>query len=313
MKKKLLVTCILAMTVAAAACGKKDDTAESEAFVESTVEETEAEAEEESEAESKEAGEAQAEASDDEEYIEDEGYYEGTVTSVNGKQITLQGPDGSSFVFDITNAELDPDYDVLPGALVDVSYDGAKADVTPVTEVSVVMSLEQQADSLGKDPVLVGTITDMTPSEITVTDPNGKAHELSSVMAYVVAGSGEELNVGTEVDVTYVGTIDEEEPDAEDEEAMGAPIAIKIVTAAARGSEEASQNIIVGSVNYVDTETNTFMIDGDSMSFEFACSPEIAGSISEGNTVKVVYDGCLYQRGVTAVSVTPVSIVGTGR
>ena len=107
--------------------------------------------------------------------------------------------------------------------------------------------------------------------------------------------------------------IDEEEPDAEDEEAMGAPIAIKIVTAAARGSEEASQNIIVGSVNYVDTETNTFMIDGDSMSFEFACSPEIAGSISEGNTVKVVYDGCLYQRGVTAVSVTPVSIVGTGR
>lgn len=312
MKKKLLVTMIIAMAVAASACGKKDEASETKAAVETGAEEESKAEAEEAEAESK-GSEASGENAADDEEIEDEGYYEGTVTSINGTQITLQGPDGASYVFDMANAELDPDYDVLPGALVDVAYEGAKSDVTPVTEVSVVMSLEQQADSLGKDPVLVGTITDMTPSEITVTDPNGKPHELSSAMAYVVTVNNEELNIGSEVDVTYVGTIDADEVESDEEGSIGLPIATKIVLASARGTEEAGQNIVVGTVNYVDTETNTFMIDADTMSFEFSAGADIVSSLSEGNTVKVIYEGNLYNRIVTAVSVTPVSVVGTGR
>lgn len=313
MKKKLLITIMLAMAVAASACGKKEDTSASETSTEAVSEADESEEGSDESASSDASQEASEEENEDEDYIEDEGYYEGTVTAMNGTQITLQGPDGTSYVFDIANAELDPDYDILPGALVDVSYEGEKSDVTPVQEVSVVMSLEQQADSLGIDPVLVGTVTDMTPSEITVTDPNGKPHELSSVMAYVVTVNNEELNVGSEVDVTYVGTLNPIEDEEDEEGSIGLPIATKIVLASARNTEEAKQNIVVGTVNYVDPETNTFMIDGDTMSFEFSCTPEIAASLSEGNTVKVIYDGNLYNRIVKAVSVSPVEVVGVGR
>lgn len=297
MKKKYLMMLALMGAISMSACGNKK--AETEAAVTETQAETEAETETEAAEEETLAG---GDAADTEIFM-DEGYFDGTVTAMSGTQITVLSEAGESYTFEIADAETDPDYDILPGAFVEVSYDGAKneAGTTDATMVAVLMSLEQQAMDNGEDPALQGTVKEYADGRLVVTDPNGKDHEFDSTIAQVVSGSG--LSAGTPVMVTYVGSIDEAiQEDSEEGEGSGTPVAIRIVTPDSVGTE--NENKISGTVLYVDGVQ--MMIDTPAIAFEFTAEPSVFAGIAEGDEVTVTYTGSVGNKTVEATAVEKV-------
>ena len=237
----------------------------------------------------------------DTELFEDEGYFDGTVVGMSGKQVTVTSDDGKTYSFDIADAEQDPDYEVLPGAYIEVSYDGAKQEggVTKATMVSVLMSLEQQASEKGQDPALQGSVKEVGDGTLTVTDPNGTDHSFDSRIAQIVSGSG--LSAGTQVMVTYVGSIDEEaQEDSEEGEGSGVPVAIKVVTPDAVGAQ--TENKMSGTVAYVDG--GHMMLDTAAIPFEFTGDEAIFAGLAEGESVTVTYTGSVGNKTVQATAVT---------
>lgn len=290
MKKRMVLIAAAGM-LALSACGNKKAATE-----ETTAAETASEAAGETDA----ADSGSGEASGDSEIFEDEGYLDGTVTGMSGTQITVRSEDGKTYAFEISKAETDPDYEILPGAFVEVSYDGAKNEggVTDATMVSVLMSLEQQATEQGEDPALQGSVKESGDGKLVITDPNGKDHEFDSSIAQVAGDA--KLSAGTQVMVTYVGSIEEEnQEDSEEGSGSGIPVAIKIVTPDTVGTEVASR--MSGTVTYVDG--NQMMIDTEAMPFEFTGDASLFAGLAEGDTVTVTYTGSVGNKTVQATAV----------
>ena len=304
-KRQMLLLAAAGMLVLSA-CGNKK--VETETTAESSAEETTETSEEagsgDETAASAESG-ADAETADansvDTDLFEDEGYFDGTVTGMSGTQVTVTSDDGKTYSFDIADAEQDPDYEVLPGAYIEVSYDGAKQEggVTKATMVAVLMSLEQQAQEKGQDPALQGSIKEVGDGTLTVTDPNGVDHSFDSRIAQIVSKSG--LSAGAQVMVTYVGSIDEEaQEDSEDGEGSGVPVAIKVVTPDSVGVQ--TENKMSGTVSYVDG--GHMMIDTAAIPFEFTGDESLFAGLAEGDSVTVTYTGSVGNKTVQATAVT---------
>lgn len=233
--------------------------------------------------------------------MEDDGYFSGIVTGMADGQISVLSDEGETYSFDMTGAETDPDYDILPGAYVEVSYEGLKEEggVTKAVGVSVLMSLEEEAAEKGEDPALQGTVKDYSTNLILVTDPNGKDHEFDSSIAQVLSKSG--ITEGTQVMVTYYGTIEEDaQDDTEEGDGAGTPIAIRIVTPDSAG--EAGTPEMSGSVLYV--EGDRFTIETDAGDFEFLGDASLLSGITEGDNVVVTYTGSVNSKTITATAVT---------
>ena len=295
MKKQMLMIAVLTGALALAACGKKTEETAA-ATTAATTEAAEAETTQEAEAK-----EAEAEEAMDTEIFEDEGYFDGTVTGMSGTQIMVLSDEGETYTFEIGSAETDPEYDILPGAYVEVSYDGVKNQdgVTDATMVSVLMSLEQQAMDKGEDPALQGTVKEYDGRSLVVTDPNGKDHEFDSSIAQVVSGG--DLTAGTAVMVTYVGSIEpENQMDSEEGEGSGIPVAIKVVTPDSVGTETESK--LSGTVTYV--EGGQMAMETPAMVFEFTGDPSIFAGIAVGDKVTVTYTGSVGNKTVQATAVT---------
>lgn len=304
-KRQMLLLAAAGMLMLSA-CGNKK--AETETTAESSAEETTETSEEAGSGDetgaSAESG-ADAEAADansaDTDLFEDEGYFDGTVTGMSGTQVTVMSDDGKSYNFEIADAEMDPDYEVLPGAYIEVSYDGAKQEggVTKATMVSVLMSLEQQAQEKGQDPALSGSVKEIGDGEFTITDPNGKDHRFDSRIAQIASENG--LEAGMPVMVTYVGSIDEEaQEDSEDGEGSGVPVAIKVVTPDSVGVQ--TENKMSGTVTYVDG--GHMMIDTAAIPFEFTGDESLFAGLAEGDSVTVTYTGSVGNKTVQATAVT---------
>lgn len=311
-KKNLTAVAVVAGALILGACGNKAETETTAAQAETAAEaETETEAAEEAETEAQEEAEAEAEgeadlsgeAAGDTEIFEDDGYFDGTVTGMAGTQIMVLSDDGETYTFDIAAAETDPDYDILPGAYVEVSYDGVKAEggVTDATMVSVLMSLEEQAADKGEDPALQGTVKSHEGTNLVVTDPNGEDHSFDASIAQIVTEGG--LAAGTPVMVTYVGSIDEEiQEDSEDGTGSGIPVAIKVVTPDSAGAETASE--ITGTVTYV--EGGQLSLETPAMVFEFTGDPALFATVAVGDQVKVSYTGSVGNKTIQATSLEKV-------
>ncbi|MDO4265119.1 MAG: hypothetical protein Q4C63_01440 [Eubacteriales bacterium] len=294
MKRKIYAAAVFAGALAISACGKKADVAQSTTAETTAAEETTQAASAVSPEEIESAAEeAQAE-------LEDEGYFDGTVTGMAGTQVTVLSDDGESYTFDLANAEKDPDYEVLPGAYIEVSYDGAKnqGGVTEATMVSVLMSLEQQAMEKGEDPALQGTVKSYADGELVVTDPNGEDHTFDSSIAQIASETG--LAAGAQVMVTYVGSIDEDVQEDNDEgSGSGVPVAIKVVTPDSVGT--ASANRMSGTVTFVDG--GHMMIDTAAIPFEFTGDASLFAGLAEGDEVTVTYTGSVGNKTIQATAV----------
>ena len=317
MKKRVLILAAAGMLVFSACGNKKADTESSTSATEASSSGNEesaagedgaaesgadgAEASNGAEAEASGEGAEAGGSSSDTDIFEDEGYFDGTVVGMSGKQVTVTSDDGKTYSFDTEGAEMDPDYEVLPGAYIEVSYDGAKQEggVTKATMVSVLMSLEQQAMEKGQDPALQGTVKEIGDGTLTVTDPNGTDHSFDSRIAQIVSQSG--LAAGTQVMVTYVGSIDEEaQEDSEDGEGSGVPVAIRVVTPDSVGVQ--TENKMSGTVAYV--EGGHMMLDTAAIPFEFTGDESVFAGLAEGDHVTVTYTGSVGNKTVQATAVT---------
>lgn len=288
MKKRWMIL-MAAGVLMLSACGKKAEPEGTKAAMETAAE---------SESETENA--AETELSEEEAELEDEGYFDGTVTGMAGTQVTVMSEAGETYTFDMAGADMDPDYEVLPGAYIEVSYDGAKnaGGVTAATAVSVLMSLEQQATEKGEDPALQGTVKEYADGTLVVTDPNGIDHSFDSSIAQVASGAG--VAAGSQVMVTYVGSLDEEvQADSEDGTGSGVPVAIKIVTPDAAGA--ATENKMSGTVNYVDG--GHMMLDTAAIPFEFTGDPSLFSGLTEGDSVTVTYTGSVGNKTIQATAV----------
>lgn len=299
MKKKTLMFALLALAaVAAAGCGKKQD----ETTVQSSAVAS-AEASSGAAGESSAAADAEDEAATDAEGNPvEELYYDGVVQAMTATQLTVLSDEGETAVFDISKAERDTDNELLPTCYVEVTYTGEANATTPVpaSYVAVMMSNEQQADEMGVDPVIYGTVQFVDQNDLILNDVNGVEHTLDNSISRSVTFS--QVQAGSEVSVTYIGTLDKEaQKDSEDGSGAGTPIALKIVTSDAFNSEEAKKNCITGVVNEV--KNGVLKLDTSAESFEFTGDASLFAGIESDDNVTVYYNGAIGNRTVAATQV----------
>lgn len=108
MKKTLLLVTIAALSISAAACSKKEESAASTA-----------------EATSEAAAETTAEEENEEDVEED--YVSGLITKIDGNTITVKNDsDETEKNYDITNAEVNKEFPLSEGDWVDITFPGRK-------------------------------------------------------------------------------------------------------------------------------------------------------------------------------------------
>lgn len=297
MKKKTVILAMLTLAaVTATACGKKQAAAESGAAQSSEAQSSAVESQAASDASEEEA------PTDAEGNPVEELYYDGVVQSMTATQMTVLSDEGETAVFDISKAKRDEEKELLPTCYVEVSYTGAANASTPVpaSYVAVMMSNEQQADQMGVDPVLYGTVQFVDQNDLIVNDVNGEEHTFDNSISRSVTFS--QVQAGSEVCVTYIGTLDKEaQKDSEDGSGSGTPLALKIVTSDAFNSEEAKKDCITGVVNEV--KDGMLKLDTPSESFEFTGDPSLFAGLESDDNVTVYYNGAIGNRAVAATKV----------
>ena len=176
----------------------------------------------------------------------------------------------------------------------DAAYDAAY--------VTVLMNLEEQADSMGVNPTLYGTVTFVDINDLTIRDANGTEVSFDNSISREVTFGG--IKAGTEVRVTYMGSIYPENQISDDEgTGSGAPVAIKIVSEDAVNSEEAAADYITGPVS--DVSEGSITVDTSYDSFTFTADPSMLSGIEESQNVRVYYEGVLAAgRSIPATQVT---------
>ena len=308
MKKKIftvLMITVLALAMAACGSSKKEETetaAETEAVSETEAPEDDGMTEEEADAE---GGSMGGMVTEDGEYI-DELYVDGQVSHIDGDVVTIVTPDGTSMSFDISGAGMTPEekINLLEGAYVETAYLDMPDAQQPYasTYMIVLMNLEEQADAMGVNPTLHGTITYVDINDITLRDANGNEVTFDNSMSREVTFSS--VAAGAEVQVTYMGSIYEENQMSTDEgTGSGAPVAIKVVTEDAANSEEALADYISGPVSAITEDSIT--VDTSYASFTFSADPSMLEGIGQEDNVTVHYEGVLSdERSTAAVSVS---------
>lgn len=270
MKKTLLVTAILALTLAATACSKKDEapaTTAAPATTEATTEATTA---------------ATTEAATEEEVEED--YMSGIVTKIDGDILTVKSDDDQAEKnYDISKAEVTKEFDITEGDWIEISFaSGTTEDPVPAITASVLESVIGE----NSDPSAEGKITDATMNTITL-DVDGTEYSLGTANAYIVAKDG--ITVDKNATVTYIGDLDDE------------PMAVKVVMEDSYGTPEAEINAFIGDVAQIGEEGNSIVLESGTGDFFTFISDDIDFSqYKEGQTVQVNYSGKITDKEIKA-------------
>ena len=282
MKKSLVLVGVLAVSLAFAGCGKKEDKNVSTEAATEAVQETE--------------------AMGDGELVE-EAYFEGKVTEIADGKITVVDLDGNAKTFTgLDSAEIyAEDSALMQGCYVEVAFPEGDTSAEPkAVRVTVLMTNEEQAAEEGQDPYIYGKVRVMDENDLFIDDINGVERVFNNAISRSVSFSG--ISEGTDVVVTYVGTLDEDsQVDDEDGTGSGTPVAVKIVALDALTSEDAKKNQITGTVDKV--ENGKLYLDTLPMSFEFSGEPSVFDGLEGEEVVTVTYEGSLGNLAAEAKSV----------
>ncbi len=303
MKKRTVLILFMAALCLLSACGSSSETQTG------TTEEAQAEADETETEETEEdlSGALGGVVTDDGEYIEEE-YVEGKLSFRDGDEIGILTDDGSTVSFNIANVELLPEDEeyFVEGCYVEAAYLDAPGATQPydATYVLVLMNLEEQASVENVNPVLYGTVGYIDINDLIVIDSNGNEITFDNSISRTVTFSN--VSVGSQVRVTYMGSIFEENqlPDDEDEDdtGSGTPVALKIVTEDAANSEAALADFIEGPVSSVGEDYVT--VDMSYRSFTFNAAADVLAGVEQEQNVRVYYEGALSEeRGARVVSI----------
>lgn len=269
MKKKVLVTLVLALSLSAAtACSKKaEETAPTttEATTEAPTEET---TEEETEAE-----------------IEETSMTGVIVSFTDTILIVKDDSDDTEKEFDYSKAEVTREFPFSEGDEIEIIYPDGTAK-TPIPAISV----EVYTSVIGEnsDPYVEGTVKDATTNTITLELEDGESYTFGKTNAYIVAKDG--ILVDKKATVTYIGDIDDD------------PLAVKVVTEDSYGSADADKFAFIGQVAKIEDESVVLQAeDGDF--YTFVSDEYDFSDYSIGDNLQITYTGTITAKEIPAVKV----------
>ncbi len=210
----------------------------------------------------------------------------GTVTKINGDEITvLNSDDDNEYRFDISEAEIIRQYPLCEGDEVYVEY--IAGNLNPKT--ATIYEVEESYLASTMDPYLDGTVTDAGDDTVTIVTSDGNEYTFFTTDTYIVTENG--VNPGTTVEITYLG-----EPDDD-------PYAIKIVTEDSFGTEDAEKDGFVGTVAEI-ADGQIVLISGDDDYFTFVSDTINFDNYDEGDRVLIIYDGLITDKEIPALQIS---------
>lgn len=272
MKKKVLVTLVLALSLSAAtACSKKaGETAPTttEAATEAPTGET---TEEETEAEIEETS------------------MTGVIVSFTDTVLTVKDDsDDTEKEFDYSKAEVTREFPFSEGDEIEIIYaDGTAENPIPAISVEVYTSVIGE----NSDPYVEGTVKDATTNTITLELENGESYTFGKTNAYIVAKDG--ILADKKATVTYIGDIDDTDP---------VPLAVKVVMEDSYGSADADKFAFIGKVAIIEDESIVLQAeDGDF--YTFVSDEHDFSDYSVGDKLQITYTGTITAKEIPAVKV----------
>jgi len=270
MKKKVLVTLVLALSLSAAtACSKKAEEttpATTEATTEAPTEDT---AEEETEME--------------------ETSMTGIIVSFTDTVLTVKDDaDDAEKEFDYSKAEVTREFPFSEGDEIEIIYPDGTTE-TPIPAISV----EVYTSVIGEnsDPYVEGTVKDAATNTITLELENGESYTFGKTNAYIVAKEG--ILVDKKATVTYIGDIDDTDP---------VPLAVKVVMEDSYGSADADQFAFIGPVANIEEQSIVLQAeDGDY--YTFVSDEYDFSDYSIGDNLQITYTGTITAKEIPAVKV----------
>ena len=271
MKKHYAAIAVMAAALAMTACSSGSGAKETTAAQTTTAAETTA---------------AETEA-------EEEDFFDGTVSAVDGSKVTVKKEDGTEAVFDIEGAEISGADAVGEGDDVDITYTGQLApDVTKAKQVDIMFSAAEAAaeeEASQNDPVENGAVEKVDDKTLTLKTEEG-TYTFNILIAQKVSLGG--IKAGVNAEVTYYGDLDD--PDA-------LPVATRIVTEDAADTAEASVYTLTGTVAEAGTDHVVLeTADPDNTLFTFLGTAGMFDGVETGDTVTVIYEGTLTNKTITA-------------
>lgn len=227
-----------------------------------------------------------AETTAEEEAEED--YTSGVITAIDGDILTVKDDyEDKETKFDISSAEVTKQFPLSEGDWVDITFPAdSTEDPVPAIAMEVTSSVLEQT----MDPVADGTIKEVTSDTMTL-EVDGEEYKILTGNAYVVGTDG--IKADADAEVTYLGDLDDE------------PLAIKIVMADAKDSDEAQINAFVGKVAQIGEDGDHIILEAQTGDFFTFVSDDIDFSqYADGDTLQIQYDGSISDKEIQAVKIT---------
>lgn len=292
MKKLAAYTALGLMMLTMAACGKKASTTETTvSAAESSVPESEA---------------------------LDTNSLDCFVEKLEGNKLTVKVDDGTSMTFDISNAKINPAWNLMEGDEVEVEYQGSDpTDGMAVDAVEMSVPFEFTSEDYNEDPSIYGVIKSVDANTIQLTevldgrqeavseaasdDTNQKdaQEELGNTYtfhraAYETDVASGDIKSGDYALINYIGDLDKD------------PVCYRICTDDMMDDEKSDVYGITGTIDKI--EDNIIYLkasDGTEFKFDPSGNDDLLkqAEADTGKKVEITYSDSIRQRVITADSI----------
>ena len=218
----------------------------------------------------------------------DEDYTSGVITAIDGDVLTIKDDySDEEKKYDISSADVTKEFPLSEGDWVDITFPAETTDdPVPVIAMEVTASMLEQS----MDPVAEGTVKEVASDTMTL-EVDGEEYKILTGNAYVVGTDG--IKPDADVEVTYLGDLDDE------------PLAIKIVAADAKDSDEAKINAFVGKVAQIGEDGDHIVLEAQTGDFfTFVSSDTDLSQYAEGDTLQIQYEGSINDKEIQITKIT---------
>lgn len=217
-----------------------------------------------------------------------EDYTSGIITAIDGDVLTVKDDyDDEERKYDISGADVTNEFPLTEGDWVDITF---QADSTEDPVLAIAVEVTSSVLEQTMDPVAEGTIKEVTSDTMTL-EVDGEEYKILTGNAYVVGKDG--IKADAVAEVTYLGDLDDE------------PLAIKIVMADAKDSDDAKINAFVGKVAQIGEDGDHIVLEAQTGDFfTFVSDDTDFSQYAEGDTLQIQYDGSINDKEIQVVKIT---------
>lgn len=217
-----------------------------------------------------------------------EDYTSGIITAIDGDVLTVKDDyDDEERKYDISGADVTNEFPLTEGDWVDITF---QADSTEDPVLAIAVEVTSSVLEQTMDPVAEGTIKEVASDTMTL-EVDGEEYKILTGNAYVVGKDG--IKADADAEVTYLGDLDDE------------PLAIKIVMADAKDSDDAKINAFVGKVAQIGEDGDHIVLEAQTGDFfTFVSDDTDFSQYAEGDTLQIQYDGSINDKEIQVVKIT---------